>query len=332
MQISRRKFNRLSAMAGITCLGRMVDGSDRAKVPVAIVKTEDRKQGIRRAVALLGEVSYKGRDVYLKCNYNSPNSYPATTHPEALRAAAEFIKSNGSRKVILAERSGMGLTREILEKLGMLELLRQLDIDFLPLEELASGDWQKMDLPGSHWKDGIEVPNFLVQKACVVQVCNLKTHRFGGQFSASLKNSIGLIAKHSLMDTQRNYMQELHASPYQCQMIAEVNQVYSPELILMDAVQIFKKGGPESGELAYPGIIAASRDRVALDAVGLSILQHFGAQVLMDQGTIFGQEQLKRAVELKLGVQSAKEIQLLTDDKESRFIAAKLESFFCEFP
>jgi uncharacterized protein (DUF362 family) len=331
MTISRREFNRLSALAGIACLGRMEDEQGKPAVPVAIVKCSDRKQGIHKAVSLLGEMSFAGKEVYLKCNYNSPDPFPATTHPDALRTAAELIRSKGSPKIILAERSGMGASREILVKLGTIDLLRQLDITFLPLEELAGSDWQKVELPGSHWNDGIEIPKFIAQKACIVQICNLKTHRFGGVFSASLKNSIGLIAKHSSIDRQRNYMQELHASRYQCQMIAEVNQVYVPELVIMDAIQVFAKGGPESGEVANPGIVAASRDRVALDAVGVAILQQFGAKTLMDQGPIFEQEQLKRAVELKLGVPSAKDIQLLLEDKDSRFVAAKLESMLQEF-
>lgn len=224
----------------------------------------------------------------------------------------------------------MGLTREVLGKLDTLELINQLGIAFLPLEELAVGEWQKIDLPGSHWTDGIEIPNFLVQKPSVVQVCNLKTHRFGGQFSASLKNSIGLIAKYSSINPQRNYMRELHASKYQCRMIAEVNQVFPTDLIILDAIQVFVSGGPESGELAYPEVIAASRDRVALDSIGLALLRHFGAGFPLNQGSVFQQEQLKRAVELGLGVKTEKDMILLADDNASRSIASQLENLLKE--
>ena len=325
MQITRRDFNRLSALTGIAFLSRIPDETHAAKTPVAIVKTTDRSSGFRKAVELLGEPSYEGKDVYLKCSYNSPDPYPATTHPEALRAAVEYIKTKGGRKIILAERSGMGPTREVLERLKTLDIIRQLGIAFLPLEELAAGEWQRMDLPGSHWTAGVEIPVFLAQKPCIVQVCNLKTHRFGGQFSASLKNSIGLIAKYSSIK-RHNYMSELHGSRYQCGMIAEVNQLYSPDLIIMDAIEVFVKGGPESGELAYPEVVAASRDRVALDSVGVALLRHFGAESPLNRGAIFEQEQLKRAVELGLGVKSGKEIQLLADDKESCSMAAQLEN------
>jgi uncharacterized protein (DUF362 family) len=138
------------------------------------------------------------------------------------------------------------------------------------------------------------------------------------------------MAKYSQKDAQRNYMRELHSSPDQCRMIAEVNQIYAPALTIMDAVQAFIKGGPESGESADSRVIAASRDRVALDAVGLALLRHFGAGPPLNRGPIFDQQQIKRAVELGLGVRSAKGIRLVTDDKESRTFALRLETLLNE--
>jgi uncharacterized protein (DUF362 family) len=332
MQFTRRDFNRISGLAGMAFLTGMKDKRNGATVPVAVVKTSHREAGIGRAVALLGETDFTGENLYLKGNYNSPDPYPATTHPEALRSVVALLKARGIRRIALVERSGMGLARDILEKLGGIDLIRQLGIGFLPLEELATEDWQLRSLPGSHWENGIEAPRFLTQESCVVQICNLKTHRFGGQFSASLKNSIGLIAKYSRKDAGKNYMRELHASPHQCRMIAEVNQIYSPQLVVMDAIQAFISGGPEAGEPADSRLIAASKDRVALDAVGLAMLRHLGAQFPLNKGAVFDHPQIKRAGELGLGVQSAEEIRMLTDDEDSRLLAAKLQSILLEPP
>jgi len=55
----------------------------------------------------------------------------------------------------------------------------------------------------------------------LVQTCCLKTHRFGGHFTLSLKNSVGLAAKRVPEDSY-NYMSELHGSPHQRRMIAEI--------------------------------------------------------------------------------------------------------------
>ena len=256
----------------------------------------------------------------------------ATTHPESLAAAVKLLKAKGSREITLVERSGMGLTRNVMENLGALEQARALEIFFQPLEDLAVNQWEKIELPDSHWKNGIEAPRFLSRESCVVQVCNLRTHRFGGEFSAALKNSIGLIAKHSTVKTQQNYMEELHASPHQCQMIAEVNRIYEPQLIIMDAVQTFIDGGPESGQIADSGIIAASRDRVALDATGIAILRHFGAGFPIDRGSVFDQKQIKRAVELGLGVQTPRQIWFIADDDESWILSSRLTNLLNDSP
>lgn len=333
MRFTRREFTRLSAMAGIGCLGGMEEQEeDKKRTPVAIVKTTDRETGVPRAIELLGDSGFTGRDVYLKGSYNSAHPFPATTHPESLSAAVKFLKAQGSNAITLVERSGMGLTREVMEKLGVLERIRELEIAFLPLEDLSAKDWVRIDLPDSHWENGIEAPRLLTRESCVVQICNLRTHRFGGEFSASLKNSIGLIAKNSSMNAQQNYMEELHSSPHQCRMIAEVNQIYSPHLLIMDAAQTFIEGGPESGQIADPGIIAASRDRVALDAVGIAILRHFGAGFPLDRGTVFDQWQIKRSVEIGLGVRSAKQIHLIADDDESRILASRLSNLLEDSP
>jgi uncharacterized protein (DUF362 family) len=235
------------------------------------------------------------------------------------------LMQQGARSVILVERSGMGNTRQIMRQLGAIQLIQNLGAVFLSLEELGAEDWRHKALPGSHWLQGVEVPGFLLEKPCVVQICNLNTHRFGGQFSASLKNSVGLIAKYGRKDSY-NYMKELHQSPDQCQMIAEINQLYSPSMAIMDATQSFIVGGPDSGETAVPGVVLASRDRVALDAVGVAILQYFGADVSFGGKTIFDHLQIKRAVELELGAKSAEEICLVTDDKRSRALADILEN------
>jgi uncharacterized protein (DUF362 family) len=40
------------------------------------------------------------------------------------------------------------------------------------------------------------IPRRLLEAEAIVQTCCLKSHRFGGQFTLSLKNSVGLVRKH----------------------------------------------------------------------------------------------------------------------------------------
>ncbi len=141
----------------------------------------------------------------------------------------------------------------------------------------------------------------------------------------SLKNSVGLAAKY-VPGNSYNFMRELHSSPNQRRMIAEINAAYHPDLIVLDGVEAFTNGGPEQGKLVQSNVILAGPDRVAIDAVGVALLRHFGTTPEVTQGAIFDQEQIARAVQLKIGVSSARQIELVTGDRGSAEFAKQIRA------
>ncbi len=301
-----------------------------AGVPVALVQGSSRLESIRQAWEILAVEGFQGKDVYVKASYNSPHKFPASTHPDALRAIVAVLREGKCGRITLVERSGMGATRDVWQSLGVPHLARELDVETMALDDLQAGQWTKHVFPGSHWKQGFEVPEFLAQESSVVQLCNLKTHRFGGHFSASLKNALGVLAKYSHAGEDYNYMAELHSSPDQRLMIAEACQSFSPAVSVMDATQVFVSEGPERGELATPGVIAASRDRIALDAVGVALLRLYNAVFPGRLRDVFEHEQIRRAVELGLGVKSPDKIRLLTRDPGSENLAVQLRALMAD--
>jgi len=137
--------------------------------------------------------------------------------------------------------------------------------------------------------------------------------------------SIGMVAKYVPGDPY-NYMNELHSSPHQRRLIAEIIAAYDTELIVLDGVEAFVTGGPEAGKIVDANVILASNDRVAIDAVGVAILRHFGTTPEVSRGAIFEQEQIARAVELGLGVSNPRQIVLVSDDSESAEYAKHIRS------
>ncbi|MBT5874605.1 MAG: DUF362 domain-containing protein, partial [Candidatus Latescibacteria bacterium] len=121
-----------------------------------------------------------------------------------------------------------------------------------------------------------------------------------------------------------DYMRELHRSRYQRYMIAEVNQVYVPHLVVLDAMEAFVEGGPHKGKKVRPGVIVVGADRIAIDAVGVAILRMYRTTDRVRSGPIFGQAQIRRAVELSLGIAHPDQIRLITDDVDSDGYAAKV--------
>jgi uncharacterized protein (DUF362 family) len=107
-------------------------------------------------------------------------------------------------------------------------------------------------------------------------------------------------------------------------MIAEINAAYQPDLVVLDGVQAFVDGGPDTGTLVDSEVILAGTDRVAIDAVGVAILRHFGTTPTVNQGRVFDQEQLARAAELGLGVTGPEQIELVTPDAASAAYADEI--------
>ena len=107
-------------------------------------------------------------------------------------------------------------------------------------------------------------------------------------------------------------------------MIAEINVAYTPVLVVMDGVDALVSGGPARGKLVSPEVVVAGTGRVAIDAIGVAILRHFGTTPEVSKGPVFQQEQIARAVELGLGVDQAGKIEWLTPDEESEAYAAQI--------
>ncbi|HSF81901.1 MAG TPA: DUF362 domain-containing protein [Anaerolineales bacterium] len=298
-----------------------VEGTTR----IAFVKTRDRAQGVRQAIEMLGITAWHGKQVFLKPNFNSSDPTPGSTHPEVLRTLIEQLHTMGADKIRLGDRSGMGDTRAVMQKLGVFELAEALNFETIVFDELAANDWISLDAPSSHWKNGFPFARACLEADAIVQTCCLKTHRYGGHFTLSLKNSVGLVAKYNLQDGY-NYMNELHNSPHQRRMIAEINTAYQPELIILDGVEAFVNGGPDQGKKVDSEVILAGTDRVAIDAVGVALLRYFGTTKEVSRGKIFKQDQIERAVKLGLGIDSPEKIEFLTADSESETYATQIRA------
>jgi uncharacterized protein (DUF362 family) len=290
---------------------------------VAFVKTTDRAAGVKRAIELLGMEKFHGKDLFIKPNFNSSDPTPGSTSEDTLVALMRQLKAMGAGPLTLGDRSGMGNTREVMGKKSAFQMGKELDAKVVVLDELGPDDWELIKQQDSHWEQGFAVPRVVRKAGGVVQTCCLKTHRFGGHFTLSLKNSVGLAAKY-VPGNSYNFMRELHSSPDQRRMIAEINTAYRPDLIVLDGIQAFTTGGPDTGKLVNSNVILAGTDRVAIDAVGVALLRYYGTTKEVSQGTIFDQEQIARAVQLNIGVKGPKQIELVTGDRESAEYAKQI--------
>ena len=288
------------------------------KSEVFLVSSGDRMIGAQRCLDFIDMPDYSGKQVYVKPNFNTADPSPGSTHNDTLDALLAAVRASNPKSIIIGERSGPAQVAEVFEKKGIAALCKKYDAEFLNLEELPPEKWVKIERDDLHWPGGFEVPRALVESDAVVGACCLKTHGFGGVYSNALKLAVGLVPKD---------FQKLHNSPHMRKMIAEINLAYTPDFIISDAVEVFTDGGPMEGKRIRADITLISRDRVAIDAVGLALLKSLGSNSAIMDKPIFSQEQMARAVELGLGASSPDDIELVADDDAGKRAAERIKEF-----
>jgi len=278
-----------------------------AKSHVTIVRSSDRAKGIREAVNIAGGVDpvLKGLKGYVlvKPNCNSHDPFPAGSHPDAVRTMVEMLMEGGcpKGKIVVGDMSGPNWlpTRRTMRLNGVLSVIEELGVNASFFDE---EEWFKVKPPGATtWPDGFEIARTVYEASHVISFACLKTHGFGGVFTMSLKNSVGAVNP-----ANRLYF---HQSPDMRKLIAEINLAYTPDLVVVDGTKCFTSGGPAVGELAEPGVIIVGTDRVAIDAIGASVLKYYKAEGLTGI-PVKKQEQLARAAEIGLGNMDDEKIEL----------------------
>jgi len=308
-EVPRRYFFKIAAQAGKAPLRevkppRVAPG---ARSRVAIVRSSDRVEGIREAVKIVGGVTplLKGLREYVlvKPNTNSHDPFPAGSHPDDVRTVVQMLVEGGCPKdrIVVGDMSGPNWlpTRKTMRLNGILSVAEELGVKASFFDE---EEWVKVKPPrATTWPNGFEIARTVYNASRIISLSCLKTHGFGGVFTMSLKNSVGVVHP-----ANRLYF---HRSPDMRKLIAEINLAYTPDLVLVDGMRCFTRGGPAVGELVDSGVIIAGTDRVAIDAVGASVLKYYKAEGLTGI-PVKKQEQLARAAEIGLGNLDAEKIEL----------------------
>lgn len=293
---------------------------------VVVISTTDRAAGVRQAMALLQPASFSGKRVFIKPNYNTGDPAPAATDPAVLEAVVQEVQGAGASQITVGDRSGMADTRSAMQQMQVFTLANRYGFTPLVFNELGRGDWQYFPSEGTNWSRGFAIARPVLNADAIVNLCCLKTHRFGGHFTLSLKNTIGMVARYVPGDGH-DYMRELHRSANQRLMIAEVNRAYRPAMVLIDGVDAFVGGGPEQGQRVRAGVMLAGTDRIAVDAVGIAILRMLGTTRDVSSGSIWSQAQIRRAADLGLGAVGPQQIEFVTGDEAGDRLVGQLRPF-----
>ena len=291
-EITRREFLRIvgssSLFMTLPLSGGCLDVRDYA---VSMVKDGDDAYSIRRALDLIGGLDFlrPGDSVLLKLALNSPNSFPATTSPEMVTEVIKLLKEGGAGDILVGDKSPVWRdTMDCMEKTGIYQAA--VDGGAKAVEFKDDDMVHVKPEQALHWPGGFFIPTLFDQVDHIIVLPTLRTHLMAG-FTMGLKIFVGAIPQ-----DDRSFM---HRSPGFFPGIAELALCTDKiRLSILDARQGFSEDGPDSGTLIAPGIVIASKNIVAADAVGIALLKAVGTTFALMATRVWDHPTIKRGVEV----------------------------------
>lgn len=305
-KFSRREFLKMASLLGTAVfLGNFFPLKQRAKtsaVLVGIARGDSIADSVRRAINLAGGLDFikSGESVLIKPNVNSDDPHPGTTNPEVVFEVVNMVREKGAKRIIVADRSNPWWdTLKAMKKVGIYETAVKGGAEVVVF---SKGDYVKVNPENSyHWPNGFRIPKLVKQVDHIISLPVAKTHIIA-DFTMGIKNWVGLIPP-----SDRKHL-HLKKKDYFASMLSEIHLARKPSFLVMDATKVFVSGGPSHGDIARPGLVMATSDLVANDVTGLALLKTLGTIEEIQKKSVWDQPQIKRAVELGLGINSPSEI------------------------
>lgn len=260
---------------------------------VAIVRCDDYEYtSVRSAVqealeaAGLIDVLKDKRKILLKPNLLSsrPPEHAVTTHPSVVEAVGVVARELGCDLVLgdsppFAGEKPSRYT-ELLETTGMLAVANRLGIKPVRFEERAV----RVANPSGRLYKSFELAEAVRDADIIVNIAKLKNHALT-QITGAVKNLFGCVPgiRKGLFHVRAAEDRETFA-----QMLVDLAGSIPHSIHIMDAVVAMEGEGPNAGRPRHLGLILASKDPVALDAVASAIV---GLDPMSIHTTRFGAEQ-----------------------------------------
>ncbi len=225
---------------------------------------------VRKAVSLLGGISRyvaSGDRVLIKPNMLAARrpEQAVTTHPEVVRVAIRLVREAGGTPVVGDSPAGPSterILRHLANKTGIAEVCAQEGVRFVLFLEHATVAYEDGRVART-----FDLTNTLKEVDSVISLAKLKTHSFTG-YTGAVKNLFGLV--HGLRKAEYHLrMKDVEAFS---EMLVDLAGCVGPRLTIMDAVVGMDGDGPSGGRPREVGLLLASSNPHALDAVALEVV------------------------------------------------------------
>lgn len=224
-----------------------------------------------------------GKRVLIKPNILGPcpPEMCVTTHPSLVRAAVDYCRSHGAAEVIVGDNPGMTGYGDSDHVAGVSGIMDAADGCYRNLA-------QKRQMVANPTGRGAALPvsSEVLRADVLINLAKMKTHVATGMTGA-VKNTFGYI-----VGAAKTRLHAENPSPVDfAAALAGVFALRPPDVSIVDAVMAMEGQGPSGGKPRYVGLIIASTDALAADAVICRLMGIDARQVLY----------LKTAADMNLG-------------------------------
>ncbi|KKM91257.1 hypothetical protein LCGC14_1230320 [marine sediment metagenome] len=234
---------------------------------VARIKFISYPESVTAALDAVGAAERMPDDglIIVKPNLTNADPPPVTTPVAAAEAVVNYCRSNCAARVVIGEGSGSGRTIDTYAANGYVELAERLDLELIDFNEAPSVELSRpdaLDLKRFHLPE-------IAREAFVISLPILKDHSFTGT-TIAMKNMFGLAPEPFYGGSWNK--SKLH-SPSTDRSVFDICGYKAPALCVVDAVTALT-GMHLAGTPKRLGLMLASFDPVAVDAVGSRLLGH----------------------------------------------------------
>jgi len=283
----------------------MTLSTQKARVAIVRAQRYELKEltgAIQKSLSLLGGMDSfvkSGDKVFVKINHLPPPSPPERgiiTHPVFTEAFLRLLKDTGAAisvgdDVEEAGEDGFALS-------GYREMCRRMGVRLVNLREAG---FIARECKGERLKQ-VYVSRTVLEADAFINLPKLKTHSLC-TLTGGIKNLYGCIPA----GLRRRYHGEFLRIEDFCQMLVDIFAVIPPHLTVLDGIEAMEGEGPGSGQVRKLGMVLASRDTVALDAVAGRIIGLRPGEVLATS----------YAAERGLGVSDLAQIEIVGESLDS---------------
>ena len=186
-----------------------------------------------------------------------PASTGVTTHASIVEGVLQFMSERDIRNTVIGEGGGCDITQAY-EDLGFAEIARKYGV---PLVDFNKEPEIVVKVPEPLIQGEFGLAKTVTECDCIINVPCLKVHKWESRVTLCMKNMMGCIARHrGIMHRDFNKrLMDLLKLTNKC----SVN--------IIDGI-VGREGDEIHGNSAGAGVIIASNDMVAADAVGAAVM------------------------------------------------------------